>query len=258
MRMHGQTAPRAGARPNPPWWAAAPLADAAAHPEVGPNPAELARAGGYVAGRPRNDFVAGRVLVRVLAADVLNRAMPQGPEMLPVLPGELELTQCCPQCASTSHGNPKLELPGRGQAFALSYARTSGWLLLALAPGNDLLGVDLADCGDPAFAAGDGELLEDYAFAPAERRHLECLAAPERRNLRARWWALKEAVAKASGDGLAGEGGIPVVAGKNRHPLLADQGTQAIELDSGTPDTRGRVLPSTLLGSIVWAPGAAA
>ncbi|WP_411732713.1 4'-phosphopantetheinyl transferase family protein [Paeniglutamicibacter sp.] len=258
MLMHGQTAPKADARQTPPWWAAAPLADAAAHPEVGLNPAELARAGGYVAGRPRNDFVAGRVLVRVLAADVLNRAMPQGLEMPPVLPGELELTQHCPQCASTSHGNPRLQLPGRGQGFSLSYARTAGWVLLALAPGNDLLGVDMADSSDPAFASGDGELLEDYAFAPAERRHLESLAAPERRNLRARWWALKEAVAKASGDGLAGEDGIPVVAGDRRHRLLGDQGTQTIELDSGTPDTRGNLLPSSLLGSIVWAPGATA
>lgn len=256
--MHGQTGARPGAGPAPPWWAAAPLADAASHPGVGLNPAELARAGGYLAGAPRADFVAGRVLARVLAAELLNRATAPDREAPRVRAGELELTQHCPQCASGTHGSPSLRLPGRGHAFSVSYARTAGWLLLALAPGNGRLGVDLADSGDPAFASAEGERLEDYAYAPAERRHLASLEEPGRQRLRASWWALKEAVAKASGEGLAGEGGIPVVAGENRHRLLRAAGTEAIELDSRTPDTLGDTLPGSLLGHIVWVPGSAA
>src|SRR4051794_7886872 len=94
-----------------PWWAAAPLARAATHTDLQLRPSELKRAGGYLAGRPREDFVAGRILVRVLAAGLLNRALAPGRRLLP---GDLELTQYCPQCASTAHGAPRLRLPGAG------------------------------------------------------------------------------------------------------------------------------------------------
>ena len=235
-----------------PLWAAAPLAEAATHPAVRLLPDELARAGGYLAGRPRDDFVAGRILVRVLAADLLNRVMPSGRG---ILPGDLELTQYCPQCASVAHGTPKLRMAKTGQSFSLSYARTAGWLLLALAPANSRLGVDLADLDDSAFSSGDGGMLEDYAYAREERERLELLPESERQRLRARWWALKEAVAKASGEGLAGEAGIPVVAGKNVHPLLHSPGLRVLDLDPESLDSLGAMLPPHLVGSLVWAPG---
>ncbi|MFL4474008.1 4'-phosphopantetheinyl transferase family protein [Paeniglutamicibacter sp. MACA_103] len=236
-----------------PWWAAAPLAEAATHADLPLRASELKRAGGYLEGRPREDFVAGRILVRVLAAGLLNRALPPRRR---ILPGELELTQYCPQCASTAHGTPSLGLPGAGDSFTLSYARTAGWLLLGLAPGTDRLGVDLADLDDRAFAPGDGGMLEDYAYAPEERAQLELLPEPERQRLRARWWALKEAVAKAGGEGLAGEGGIPAVAGKNRHPLLGSPGIRVLDLEPESIDSLGTMLPAHLVGSIVWAPTA--
>ncbi len=249
--MDLQAAPGEGAGHAAPWWAVAPLSAAAAHPGVRLLAAELDRARGYAAGRPREDFVAGRILARVLAAELLGLAGVQGRE---VLPGELEIAQWCPQCASTAHGTPRLRLPDRGDGYALSYARTAGWLLLGLAPGRGRLGVDLADSADAAFGPGDGNLLEDYAYAPGERARLRALPGPERQRLRARWWALKEAVAKASGEGLAGECGIPVVAGEHRHPLLRAAGTRVLEPLPGTPDSLGRALPGTLVGSIVWAP----
>ena len=235
-----------------PWWAAAPLADAAAHPGVALGPAELARAAGYLPGRPRDDFVAGRILARALAAELLNGAMPPARE---VRPEELELAQHCPKCGSSRHGTPRLGAPKTGQLFSLSYARTAGWLLLGLAPSDFRIGVDLADLGDPVFATTDGEGdFEDYAYAPGERRELEVLPAAQRGIRRAQWWALKEAVAKAAGEGIAGTGGIPVVVGPNRHPLLRSPGTHARDLAPGTPDTLGNKLPGNLVGSIVWAP----
>ncbi|KAA0973301.1 4'-phosphopantetheinyl transferase superfamily protein [Paeniglutamicibacter gangotriensis] len=235
-----------------PWWAAAPLADAAAHPGIGLNPLERARAGGYMPGRPREDFTAGRILVRVLAAELLNRALPR--------PGsgnaqDLEITQNCPSCASSAHGTPRLQLPQREESFALSYARTAGWLLVGLAPSPGRLGLDLAEPADAAFATGEGELLEDYAYAPAERKLLGAMSPAARQQTRARWWALKEAVAKASGEGLAGEYGIPVVAGDQRHGLLRAPGTRVIELSPGNPDGLGNSLPGNLCGAMIWVPG---
>ncbi|MFL4476641.1 4'-phosphopantetheinyl transferase family protein [Paeniglutamicibacter sp. ORCA_105] len=250
--MHDVPAKGLEAGLSAPLWATAPLAEAATHPEVRLLPDELARAGGYVPGRPREDFVAGRIMARVLGAGLLNHAVPPGRG---ILPGDLELTQYCPQCASEAHGTPKLRIPGTGEVFSLSYARTAGWLLLGLAPGNGRLGVDLADLEDQAFSLGEGGMLEEYAYAPEERERLELLPEAERQRLRARWWALKEAVAKASGEGLAGEAGIPVVAGKNLHPLLHSPGLRVLDLDPESLDSLGAMLPPHLVGSLVWAPG---
>lgn len=250
---HGQgTASGTDAQADGPWWAFAPLAMAARHPDIRLAPGEIDRAGGYLPGRPREDFVAGRILVRALSAELLDRARPLARE---VRPDELELTQYCPKCASSRHGIPRLRVPMTGQSFSLSYARTAGWLLLGLAPAKWRIGVDLADVNDPVFAPAEGDgPFDDYAYAPGERQELATLPADQRRFRRARWWALKEAVAKAAGEGIAGAGGIPVVVGPKRHLLLRSPGARAVDLAPGTTDTLGNVLPGNLVGSIVWAP----
>lgn len=251
--MHELPVPGIDAGLSAPWWAAAPLAEAAIHAGVRLGPAELARAAGYLPGRPREDFVAGRIMARVLAAKLLDRATPPGSA---VLPGELELTQHCPHCGSGAHGTPRLQVPGTGQDFSLSYARTAGWLLLGLARGTERLGVDLADLDDQAFSPEDGGMLEDYAYSREERERLEMLPHPDRQQLRARWWALKEAVAKAGGEGLAGAAGIPAVAGRNRHPLLDSPGIRVLDVEPESIDSLGTMLPAHLVGSIVRVPGA--
>lgn len=156
-----------------------------------------------------------------------------------------------------AHGAPALNLPHGLGSFALSYARTGGWLLLGLAPGNGRLGIDMAEPADPAFAPGAGDLLEDYAYAPVERELLAAMNPERRRDTRARWWALKEAVAKAGGEGLTGDLGIPVVAGPQPHELLREPGTAVIELSPGALDGLGNPLPGHLRGAVVWVPGSA-
>ncbi|GAA1498538.1 4'-phosphopantetheinyl transferase family protein [Paeniglutamicibacter kerguelensis] len=234
-----------------PWWAVAALESAARYPGIRLDPAESERAVAYAHGRPRDDFVAGRMLARVLAAELLNRAWPGEPTG----PGALDLAQHCPHCGADGHGTPLLRVPGRGQTFRLSYARASGWLLLALAPGNTRIGADLADLSDPAFAStGGGRLLEDYAYGPAERKVLARLDPDSRLRRQAEWWTLKEAVAKADGEGLAGAGGIPVVIGRKRHALLAMPKTRMLGIGPGERDSLGTALPARLVGSIVWVP----
>ena len=176
----------------------------------------------------------------------------------PTAPETLGLAQRCPHCGADGHGPVLLHVPGRGPAFRLSYARASGWLLLALAPGNTAIGADLADIGDPAFAPEGGErLLEDYAYAPVERKMLERLAPASRLRRQAEWWTLKEAVAKADGQGPTGAGGIPVVVGRKRHPLLAMPKTRVLGIGPGERDALGTAVPEQLVGSIVWVPAPA-
>ena len=62
----------------------------------------------------------------------------------------------------------------------------------------------------------------------------------------------KESVAKASGEGLAGEAGIPVVAGANVHRLLRLKRTRVMELLPGSRDMRGNLLPENLMGALLW------
>lgn len=233
-----------------PRWAAAALGTADLHAGVPLRPEERARADGYQQGRPRHDFVAGRILARVLAADLLNGVLPAGAARM--RPEELELTQYCGRCDSKAHGSGRIRLPGTGRELAVSYARAAGWILLGLAPGGDLLGVDLVEITDGAFAGDAGRQLEDYAFALEEREILGRLPEPARRMARARAWALKEAVAKASGEGLAGEGGIPVVAGRKVHRVLGLASTRVRELPAGSRDPLGTRLPGNLLGTMLW------
>lgn len=248
-----------------PRWAAAALESADPRAEASLRPEERVRAQGYQEGRPRRDFVAGRILARRLAADLLNEVLPAAAAT--VCPEDFELTQYCGNCASNAHGPMRLRMPASGWELAISYARTAGWILLGLAPGGHLLGVDLVDLEDQAFAGGPGYQLEDYAFAAQEREILGRLPEPERRMARARAWSLKEAVAKASGGGLAGENGIPVVAGSNVHPLLGLERTRVMELPPGSRDLREtspsahqlfanplstNQLPDNLHGCLLW------
>jgi phosphopantetheinyl transferase len=234
-----------------PCWSVGRLSDAALYPEFLLNNIEQQRARGFHEGTPRQNFSNGRILVKVLAAEMLNRDREHSAKLSAA---DLTIEQLCPGCASTLHGNPRLRLPGRGRNLALSYARTGGWLVVAVSRAEQLLGIDVADAADPAFAPGSGELLDDYAFSPQERSHLQRLNQPQRIHQRANWWSLKEAVAKASGVGLVGEGGIPIVEGDGKHVLLSTPGTRTLTLDSRTPDSFGRHLPDTLIGTLLWAP----
>lgn len=234
-----------------PLWAALPLLAAGRHSGINLNPVELTRAQGYLPGRPREDFVAGRILVRVLAAALLNRLPGCERE---VDPGELLLSQYCQRCASTGHGPAQIRASAGAAATAVSYARAGGWLLIALAPEAGVLGVDLADPRDGAFTPEtNGIQLESYAYSHHEREHLEGLSGPARVAQRARWWTVKEAVAKASGEGLAGVDGIPVVAGPGTHELLLAGHVRIMELGAGSSDDLGTVLPAPLVGTVLWA-----
>ncbi|MDO5743939.1 MAG: 4'-phosphopantetheinyl transferase superfamily protein [Micrococcaceae bacterium] len=212
------------------------------------NKAEAERARGFSPGIARENFEAGRIMARVLASGL--RGIFAGNE---VPPSETDLLQSCGGCGSTAHGTPALQVPNLASPLRLSYARNSGWIVVALHPENRAVGADLADIDDRGFAQTPaGELFEAYAYSGTERRLLKEVPPRRRPRRRAEWWTLKEALAKVSGEGLGGPAGIPVVAGADRHEFLDRPTAQAIGAGPGDVDSLGTRLPANLVASVVW------
>ena len=223
--------------------AAEPLASGLGLPTAWLSVAEVERAAAYQSGRPRNDFVAGRLLVRSLATTLLARVA--GGSGTAASPAGLAVVQHCPRCGEGAHGRPSLLLHGEPLNVGVSFSRAGGWLLLGLSPGAGGLGVDLAPPGDAAFTE-EPNAMDTYAFSAAEQALLSGLPAAERPLRRARWWTLKEAVGKAAGSGITARTGLPAVGGPGRHPLLDAPTTVAIDLPAGTSG-----LPAHLVGAAV-------
>ncbi|MEE1622003.1 4'-phosphopantetheinyl transferase superfamily protein [Zafaria sp. Z1313] len=221
--------------------AAAPLAAGSGLPRAWLGGMEAARAAAHLAGAPRDRFTAGRLLVRQLASAAWGLGAPAG----------LALEQRCPRCGSGGHGRPVLTRGGRELPWALSYSRCAGWLLLAGLEDDAgaRLGVDLADPADPAFAE---PALDAVVLSAAERALLAALPAAGRPARRARWWAAKEALGKALGEGITGPGGPPAVEGAGRHPALGLDG--ALLAHPGL----SWEAPAGLTAALVLLPGTAA
>ncbi len=146
-------------------------------------------------------FIAGRYLLRLLAA-----------ELLGVPAADLVPCFSCPRCGpvpGADHGRPAYLLDGEAVPLALSLSRAGGFALLGaldlrgIVPAGagaplPSLGVDLAAVDTVAF---DG--FDDVALAPGERRAVRRLPAAHRDRARARLWTRKEALVKALGTGFA-------------------------------------------------------
>lgn len=152
--------------------------------------AELARATGIEAPTTRRDFLAGRLVQRLMAAELLAAA-----------PEDLVAAYACPTCGPNpvpSHGRPGYTLRGEPAALSMSFSRSNGWGVAAMVAAAGLpLGVDVQHIAQVAFAGFD-----DVALSPAEKSALAGLAPEERDSWRAAVWARKEALAKFTGQGL--------------------------------------------------------
>jgi 4'-phosphopantetheinyl transferase len=155
------------------------------------DPAELDRAAALAPG-PRAAFVAGRLALRALAAELLDVPSP-----------DLTINFSCPRCGTgpgLSHGRPGYAFRGKPAPLALSLSRSSGWIVLAALvepPPGVTIGVDLED---PARLDFDG--FDGVALTRAERAGLAGLSGPALLQERARLWARKEAWLKMTGRGL--------------------------------------------------------
>jgi 4'-phosphopantetheinyl transferase len=127
-------------------------------------------------------FVTGRAVLRRLAGSHLG-----------LEPTEVTLTRRCATCGSTAHGRPAVwGRPDVAVSLSRSGRRVLAGLSFAGPLGVDIQGVH--DCGFDGFDA--------VALAPGEEAGFGGLAGAALLRARARHWARKEALLKATGHGL--------------------------------------------------------
>jgi 4'-phosphopantetheinyl transferase len=132
----------------------------------------------------RREFLTSRVLVKTLVA-----------ELAAVDPQDVRLGYTCALCGE-SHGRPVVTSPAEARRVDVSLAHAGERVVVAgsrVAP----VGVDV----EPVSATGF-EGFDAVALTPTERRRLRRLDEGRRRLARAALWARKEALLKASGEGL--------------------------------------------------------
>jgi 4'-phosphopantetheinyl transferase len=148
--------------------------------------AERSRAGRFRCAEGRLRFVTARVLLRLLLADRLG-----------VPPAAVPLVAGCRVCGASEHG--RLRLDGDPTEVSFSVTRRGARVGVAMTDGR-AVGVDVEtadDRGDPARAA-----LAAEALGPLELAAYRRLPVADRGRAMTRWWTRKEAVLKATGDGL--------------------------------------------------------
>lgn len=144
------------------------------------SPDETARAIRFRVPGDAHGFVAGRVLARVMLADLVGGG-----------PGDLAMR-------TDERGRPHLTgaEPGRSPAFSITHTR--GLVACAVAVAGEV-GVDAEHTG----RSGDLERLARRYFAPGELAFLDGLPPQERRRGFLVVWTLKEAFLKARGEGIS-------------------------------------------------------
>jgi len=163
------------------WWSE-PLAHAGVAADL-LDATERERCAGLRRDADRARFATGRILARhALAAE------------LGVGPAEIELITCCPTCGGP-HGKPRLG--GRDDAIDFSIAHAGARVVVATCRGA-AVGVDV----EPDRAIGELGTARAGVLAAEERAVLHELAPARRDRAFLRYWTRKEAVLKATGDGL--------------------------------------------------------
>ena len=104
------------------------------------------------------------------------------------------------------HGKPALEVRPGDQAPQFSLSHSHGLALFAITRGREV-GIDVERIRDNV-ACDD---LAERFFAPPETAALRRLPEASRRRAFFAYWARKEAIVKANGDGLAGSGSSVVL-----------------------------------------------
>jgi 4'-phosphopantetheinyl transferase len=167
------------------WWADSGVVDVAWLALL--DPAERMRYEQYRRDEDRRRFLIGTAMVRRLfAAD------------LGVSPAEIRLDRHCPDC-DRAHGKVRLAVrPGSArQHLEVSISHSGRWVVVAACRAHSI-GVDV----ERIDVGVDYEQIGRIALTEAEARALRCFVDVERPAAFTRWWVRKEAVVKATGDGL--------------------------------------------------------
>lgn len=133
----------------------------------------------------RDRFVTARALLRLVVAERTGTA-----------PSELRIDTTCERCGA-DHGKPRLL--GHGGAITFSIGHSGHRIVVAVADGA-AVGVDVEWVG--SHDAASLTALSDSILAPTELDDYRRLEPAARGRALAVWWTRKEAVLKATGDGL--------------------------------------------------------
>lgn len=195
------------------------------------SPEERARADRFRGHRHRHDFIVGRGRLR----ELLGRILGAHPTALPLAVGPT--------------GKPRLAGPdGGGMRF--NVAHSGGLALYGLTRGHEI-GIDLQQV-DETMAWED---IAARSFAPAEHRALRAIPPSRRRAAFFDCWVRKEAVIKATGEGLRRRLSSFVVSVERDQAAML-----ACESSLGTPE-RWRLapvpVPSTHRAAVAVRDGAA-
>lgn len=214
-------------------------------------PGELERAAAMVDPARRHGFLAGRLALRALVAELLG----VDPEL--VVPA-----YACPDCGRGEHGVPGFALAARSGPAAVadsahdaarplplnvaaSMSRAGGWALLAAGVGACGARVGSCDAAiggggpigvDVARVADFRDAIPGAAFSATERRR--ACGAEDPPAEAARLWARKEALLKALGTGLRGDPSEIDTVGDSR---VRDLDTGGLGLPSGFVAALARV-----------------
>ncbi|MFH5822976.1 4'-phosphopantetheinyl transferase family protein [Georgenia sp. AZ-5] len=149
------------------------------------SPREQARAERIRGRADRARYVSGHAAARLVLAHVTAAD-----------PAALRFDTTCPRCGG-DHGKPRLV---GEETVRFSLSRSGDRVAVAVAEGADV-GVDVERVDPVPPSAGPG--LAAAALAPGERAEYERLPPGTRPWALLVWWTRKEAVLKATGDGLA-------------------------------------------------------
>lgn len=160
------------------WWSS-PLTEVEQYREL-LTTAELERLRAYRRISDRQRFLTGRVVAKSVVANWLG-----------LRPERIEFDASCPDC-DRHHGPPRLP----GSPLSLSIAHSGDRVGVAVAA-NTAVGLDVEETGRRL-----DEGMFSYALGESELAALHGLTEDERHAAFFRYWAGKEALMKATGDGL--------------------------------------------------------
>ena len=166
---------------------------------------ERQRWAGYRRGADRERFLAGCALAKMAIADYSGQR-----------PGDVSFDRTCRNCGRP-HGKPAI----RGGRLELSVAHSGD--LVAVAVATAPVGVDVEQLEGrtrPLGGDGDPDALARLTLADTERAALAAVPPPGRARAFLVAWTRKEAVTKATGDGLRAAFRDVIVAADHGRPRL--------------------------------------
>jgi 4'-phosphopantetheinyl transferase len=164
------------------WWAR--TADATPGLDALLSPADLARRARLRLRDDRRRTTVAAALTRVLLGAAVGAA-----------PAALQIDRTCPQCGG-AHGRPSLPAVPE---LHFSVSHSAGWVVVAVHRGR-AIGVDVEEVDLDAADCLDA--LADLVLAPEELTEVARHPASTRSVALTTYWVRKEAVLKATGDGL--------------------------------------------------------